>query len=895
MLTGLACLLAAACLAADWPLPRHDRALTNRSPLRGDLEGPPRALWRLATGAWQGVVEVAAGAGPRVLAVGEATAPPLPAGKGARKRARAPLDWEQRLLDISGSGPVPAPEGYWGKLIPERRGLQRVAWTSTWGEGPSRLQCFSYEGGLDQPRLEWEAEPEATVYSPQVCLADVNGDGETEVVTSLHYRIIIYEGHSGKKLRELRYHQLRNYGYFGCFFDPGSRWAKFVNVSDFANHFDVINWEGGDLLVAFRRDVEGVELGGITRHRKIVRPGPHPLEDIDGDGHPELTCNLFNDEGDERWHVVSWQPLTGTLKVNLAGQYLVGICDVDGCGSPELLCHALASRHTTGWGRLSVVKVREGKAKVIFQAQGARFGEFDLAHLPPTADTGAAGGMTTAAAGRIGPRGQPGFILLRPGTDRRAARAEAYAWSQGKFSRCWAAAAPAGGALRVRSVEGRDYGSALKLTRPARVLLEVTAPGQRADLGLEGVSGRVESWGPRAGLAPMPIVIKAGGACYLVTETSSDQVAAYRLGAGPPARHWQRRGRGMATGSGPAGGLAAGDLDGDGAPEVLLAEQDAATGAAALVAVDLAGEVRWRHVFPGYDSDRPRWNWGGLTLWTPAHLASPGRLDVYVNLRRSTMHSDLSVALDGRNGREMWSGDSVPMGGVPTWGFGGTLVACQDLEGRGLEQVISLYPVCYYVVEGREGSFIRTVDLASQQVLPGWAAYGVPVVADFLGEGKLEVLVPSPYVYGLLTREGAAIWSAPVPAGLAGGQVGDFDGDGRLEVARVFTDQEGQPGRVELLDGATGKAKGEPLVQAGLGSQGMVAADLNGDGADELVVRTAPARLGAVGWRQGKPELLWEVGLPAEAGSSIVADVDGDGKGELVVGCGDGSIVALGK
>jgi hypothetical protein len=75
----------------------------------------------------------------------------------------------------------------------------------------------------------------------------------------------------------------------------------------------------------------------------------------------------------------------------------------------------------------------------------------------------------------------------------------------------------------------------------------------------------------------------------------------------------------------------------------------------------------------------------------------------------------------------------------------------------------------------------------------------------------------------------------------------------------------------------------------------MVAADLNGDGADELVVRTAPARLGAVGWRQGKPELLWEVGLPAEAGSSIVADVDGDGKGELVVGCGDGSIVALGK
>ena len=94
---------------------------------------------------------------------------------------------------------------------------------------------------------------------------------------------------------------------------------------------------------------------------------------------------------------------------------------------------------------------------------------------------------------------------------------------------------------------------------------------------------------------------------------------------------------------------------------ILAAGQDPKTGAASLAALDLTGHELWRHVFPGYDSDRPPWNLGGLTLWTPAHLTDPHRLDVYVNTRRSTMHSDVSFALDGRTGAQIWTGASVPI------------------------------------------------------------------------------------------------------------------------------------------------------------------------------------------------------------------------------------------
>jgi hypothetical protein len=109
-----------------------------------------------------------------------------------------------------------------------------------------------------------------------------------------------------------------------------------------------------------------------------------------------------------------------------------------------------------------------------------------------------------------------------------------------------------------------------------------------------------------------------------------------------------------------------------------------------------------------------------------------------------------------------------------------------------LQQIISLYPVCYYVVDGRNSHFIRTIDLASQKVLPGWAAYAYPIVADFVGDGTKRVLVPSSCVYGLLMLEGKAIWSAPaevttpIKANVSGTEAGDFFGDGRLHVARLI-------------------------------------------------------------------------------------------------------------
>jgi hypothetical protein len=242
----------------------------------------------------------------------------------------------------------------------------------------------------------------------------------------------------------------------------------------------------------------------------------------------------------------------------------------------------------------------------------------------------------------------------------------------------------------------------------------------------------------------------------------------------------------------------------------------------------------------------------------------------------------------------------VPLDGEPAWGFGGLPVAAFDFLGNGLDQLVSEYPICHYMFDGRNGRFLYTVDLAPEKVLPGWAGYATPVAADFVRDGKVQILVPSPYVWGLLTPDGHALWSSPAKTDHeACGDacaIGDFAGEGMLDVARVFTAKSaGGRTYLEFLDGATGRRIGDPLVSPDLRMEGIVTADVDGDGRDELMLRTAPNTLGAVHLRDGKPEIVWQVMLPADPVRAIVADVEGDGKAGLLVSCVDGTVIALGR
>ena len=73
----------------------------------------------------------------------------------------------------------------------------------------------------------------------------------------------------------------------------------------------------------------------------MVRVNPEPVQDIDGDRHKEIVVSIFNRTGDGRWHILALDPLSGTTRFDLPGQFLTGLRDADGDGRPDLFCTAV--------------------------------------------------------------------------------------------------------------------------------------------------------------------------------------------------------------------------------------------------------------------------------------------------------------------------------------------------------------------------------------------------------------------------------------------------------------------------------------------------------------------------------------------------------------------------
>ena len=73
----------------------------------------------------------------------------------------------------------------------------------------------------------------------------------------------------------------------------------------------------------------------------------------------------------------------------------------------------------------------------------------------------------------------------------------------------------------------------------------------------------------------------------------------------------------------------------------------------------------------------------------------------------------------------------------------------------------------------------------------------------------------------------------------------------------------------------------------------MAAADLDGDGRQELVFGGSDGNLYALAERSGQARILWKVPLGRRVGEPVLADLDGDNRAEILVTTEAGRLYCL--
>lgn len=365
----------------------------------------------------------------------------------------------------------------------------------------------------------------------------------------------------------------------------------------------------------------------------------------------------------------------------------------------------------------------------------------------------------------------------------------------------------------------------------------------------------------------------------------------------PPAHPWDVVEEWAFREAGSASTPAVGDLDADGAPEVVFVDY---TDGGRLVVLDGATGV-------------PEWSWIG-----PEENAGPAIADL-----DGDGYGEI-VVTEGEYGMShtvrAFSADGAPFWWIRIGPSYYAHPAIGDLDGDGTVEVV----VNEYILDGATGVVDHMIAIE-----PGHN-FGSPALADLDGDGRQEILLAN-RVYDAEGRllwtcgpssdldvaqpaqldvdpegevvvsswlqltvcddDGSVLWTMPSPDYVAPVAAADFDGDGIQELVVPMS-------WTLNLVGADGGVRWSVPIEDPSGASGPTVWDLDLDGAPEVFYRDehdfigVDGATGAVMLRIADQEswTSWE--------TPVVADIDADGAGEILyvyAGEIEGGIVALGS
>jgi hypothetical protein len=254
-------------------------------------------------------------------------------------------------------------------------------------------------------------------------------------------------------------------------------------------------------------------------------------------------------------------------------------------------------------------------------------------------------------------------------------------------------------------------------------------------------------------------------------------------------------GNGLAT-FGWGGGIALGDMDGDGHPEIAFGRTLYDT---------LNGEI--------------------TRLWL-GDAGSGGALSQAVT---HFVDLDLDGDLELLAGRTAYRRD-----GTHLWSHAAAdgFTAVGDFDDNGTPEVVVVEAGTLRVLHGHDGS-----DYLGPLTLPGTGHGGPPTVADFDGDGLPEIGVAQQNYYTMVKPNltGSTldiVWNQTnhdMSSAVTGSSVFDFEGDGKAEV--IYNDE----CYLWVYDGTNGDVLFTGFTQSFTATESSIVADVDGDGHAEMV------------------------------------------------------------
>jgi len=769
-----------------------------------------------------------------------------------------------------------------GQLLPGVPGVQ-IATAASGATPPAPqggpVRLVSFENGIDRPHFRIRQHVTGVFYAPLILFADLDGDGNQEMVVISHEQIWAFDPQTGKQTFYASYGpSIRTYyaTVAAIKLQPKNACPALVMINPHLPGLKAVSQDGK----TFARELWKVVVGGkedqYQKQITITPAGPGLVYDLESNGRYQILASIKNEHGDGKEHLVVFEARTGKRLAEFPDTEVLAVDDLDSDGRPEVLLRRDKVLHITRW--------IAGDFQSIWQGADV---------LPVLRPLPSEGDVRLACPGGLPPKGNvtvwrekahSSSFLLRFPEGVRTCRLGARGLEKGK-----------------RLTEHEALGN---LPAPKNLSERIVWDGSKLSTLLDG--REVYRYVPptlTTYLAPPALVVDLAGRRRILVR---DATGNYLLvsPAGQKERVFLDRPyettQILADAAG-AGPLVC-DMDGDGDNDVVATVTNV-QGRPACVILDGHGKEKRRFdLLPGM-----------TTLSRgPTGRLGPGR-GRWLILRmsgKSPDHADrqIVVAYDGRTGTQLWVRDHYGLYGknpvvfVPHFPS-----AVLDYDGDGADDWVVCSENFYGIISVRDNKDLVGPVVLSD-ALPGhWTAYTFPSLASPRGKDKPVVFHHNAYSMALVTDlEGKPLWHFGLTRDTAGtwGQFVDLDGDGRRAVLHAQPDgllrcfPFGPPARCPTCpaDGPLAKDKESrqrwELDLAGPISR-MIAADLRGDGRMGVLFGGTDGKLHALGEQKGRPRLLWSVPLGRRVGEPVLTDLDDNGRPAILVTAEDGRLYCL--